>query len=522
MMAEDSEKPDDENPSSSVEAPEVEAEIVTDDDVASSSAEINDGFSNEDEAPSAPLPPKKANKLPRALILGAGLVALIGVGFVGWRLLHREAQPVLPTDVVSEQQQPVETPEAIPDETTPPPDNAETSPGVDSKISNDIAAAKENLPDAPEEGPSADETFLPPLPSTDKIEAGNQNLQDVAKAALGMSGPLTGEEESSVIAPDKEQSDAPVFEIEDAGELTPGNLQWDAREPGEVSSAIIDSVENSDIDNAEAITPEETGNLTSVGAAPAPISDQNFAKIDNDIEAIKETFREEIADLKASLADARENDASQRAEIEAMRRDFQAALKVRDERASTEIAAITSRLDKIQNDDGITAGRRAAATIALSALQRVLETGGPYARELNVLAEYAPSASELTVLRRYAVTGAPTMRVLQSEFGNVARVALATDSEDTTGFMGKLSARARNMISLRPAKPTVGAGAPAIISRAEDHIKNGRISACIAELEDLPAPAQAAISDWMEMATARAELDDAVAALFARFTAPIR
>ena len=245
-MAEDKEKPDEETSSPAVEAPEVEAEIVTDDDVVIASAEINDGFSGENEAPPTSHPPKKTTLPPRVIFLGVGIIAVFGAGFAVWRLLPGEAQPVLPADIISEQegQQSVETPEAILDEIPSPSEQVEAAPSAASKITNDIdigAAAKEAGLDTAQQSPSADETFLPPLPSTEKIEAGNQSLQDAAKEALGMSGPLAGDGENSDTRSGEEQSDSPVFEIEDAVDPAPSNLQQEATGPEEVNSTAADA-----------------------------------------------------------------------------------------------------------------------------------------------------------------------------------------------------------------------------------------------------------------------------------------
>jgi hypothetical protein len=544
-MAEDNKKSgdggSDEEQSTASEAPEVEAEIVTEGDLAESAADISDGFSDEDGLPSPQQ--KKSILTPGVILFIIFMVFALSVLAI-WRLqtgnapkTPHEQQPdaiavpdvgvigtETPHEATDDVGRDIETPIA------PPPDQAEAAPAGRSKISNQMAEDAKAVDLEP--APTADGTFLPPLPSTDDADNDNLSFQESAKEAFRQAGPLNDDQEVSEARLNEEQGDAlsgsigyaPAFEIEDAVEpMQNGPLPENGEPEGAIGAAAEDIV---GLEGAQAEKLVETTDIApkSVGpetTAPEIMPGQNISKLNNEIESIKDLLRAEIASLETTLAEERQRNVAQRADIEAMRREFQAALEARDKWANAEIAALTNRMDKIQNDDGIAAGRRAVATIALSALQRAAASGEPYSAELNLLAGFAPNASEITVLRRYADIGAPTVNMLQQEFGAVARKALSTSGrEEATGFFGKLSARAGGLISVRPAEPTAGAGVQAIISRAEDHIEKGEISAGVSELEALPESARVAMGKWLELAAARANVDDAIAALSNRLTAP--
>ena len=77
-------------------------------------------------------------------------------------------------------------------------------------------------------------------------------------------------------------------------------------------------------------------------------------------------------------------------------------------------------------------------------------------------------------------------------------------------------ARAKSVISVRPATPQAGDAPGAVISRAENALSEGETAFALLQLEDLPLVAQSAMADWIADARARAEAEAALAMLQSR------
>ena len=105
-----------------------------------------------------------------------------------------------------------------------------------------------------------------------------------------------------------------------------------------------------------------------------------------------------------------------------------------------------------------------------------------------------------------AQDGVPTLAVLQEQFPDVARAALATarsegvSGEETSG----LGAFLRNQFDVRSVQPQDGTSTDAILSRAEAAVREGRLADALAEISGLPEVARAQMSDWLALAEQRA------------------
>ncbi|MHA7873728.1 MAG: hypothetical protein ACX939_15365, partial [Hyphococcus sp.] len=84
------------------------------------------------------------------------------------------------------------------------------------------------------------------------------------------------------------------------------------------------------------------------------------------------------------------------------------------------------------------------------------------------------------------------------------------------------AARARSLVSVRPAKPIEGDSPRAVIARAEAFIADGEVAASVLELQALPEAATAEMAPWLEKARTRAEIDLALAFFGNQLSAPVR
>jgi hypothetical protein len=478
--------PSDATPSGATSSiPEVEAEIVGEDEALRPGAGFDDGDETvADEAIAdgpAPTPPKSW-LTPGVIVLTAFVVVAVVV--VVWRLQSGGKSEVkTPPPVAAQDGAAVDGDkvEQAPDRTEsepPPPVND----SVDAeKITNDGGdIVKQAVAEAviDKNAQQTDDVSSLPLPDNEKINA--QPLGEGLKDALQAPGEAP---ERDVETP----QDAPMkFEFEDGA---------DAGEPaGEPAAPLIEEA--------------------AVSSDVAPVS-ADVSKIENDMGALKQAMRSQMAEIAAALDAERARSAAMEDEINALREDFAAALDERDARAAAQWSSLRADLDKTYNVDGLAPAQLAAGIVALGALERAVNAGAPFTRELELLAGIAPDAPAIRTLRRYAESGVPTLSALQEGFGAAARAGLAAAGVEKHGA---IAARLMGLISVRPAEPEAGDSAAAIISRAEDAVSQNDISRALDELEALPAPARDAMSAWLEQAQARAEAETAAAALGERFT----
>ena len=177
--------------------------------------------------------------------------------------------------------------------------------------------------------------------------------------------------------------------------------------------------------------------------------------------------------------------------------------------AETELAEARAAAASIE-EDAAAAARAAAGRAALARVQTALESGAPIGAALGdleaAIGESAPDA--LLAVQ----DGVPTLAALQDQFPDVARAALATArsegvaGEETSGFGAFL----RSQLDVRSTSPQEGDSVDAVLSRAEEAVRTGRLSDALAEISALPEVARADMSDWLAQAEARA---DAIAAV---------
>lgn len=539
-MSDDKEKPGEDTPQTPSETPEVEAEIVTDEEFADAGAGNGEAF---DDAEAAAAPSPRKSTLTPGVILFIMFAVIALIVFAAWRFQGNRSGAISATPSASAPGQVEEAIDTAPvgadnEQSASTEDEPAAPPPAASKISNEATAAAKPADLAPRDAlENFDEAAppLPPPPADESATDGNLGLQAATKEAF-----LSGDDDEAAEPEDDDSvessDDAPAFEIEPTGDEAE-----DIKGDGPDDSVSVATAEDADAvleedivsDALDVVSESDFGadDMNSAdaeyAAADMDVSDsapiQSTQKISNDLEAVKENFRAEIAGLETALAEERENGAALREQIEEMRRNFQAALAARDRSASQQAAELNARLEKLENGGGVEAGRRAAAALALSAVARAADDGAPFADELEVLAGYIPQGREIATLRRYSDTELPTAAQLEEAFSLAARDALAAGGrEEAAGMFGKLSARAGNLISIRPAEPTAGDSAQAVISRAENFVEAGDIGAAVAELDALPDAARAGMADWVTLASSRVAVDRAIASLSQRLSAPVR
>ena len=160
------------------------------------------------------------------------------------------------------------------------------------------------------------------------------------------------------------------------------------------------------------------------------------------------------------------------------------------------------------------AAKAAAGRAALARVTAALDTGRPFDLPLADLAA-ATGVAVPAALAEAATTGVPTLSALQEAFPPVAREALdaAIRAAVADGSMNRYTAFLRTQLGTRSLEPQQGDDADAVLSRAEDALRQGRIAEALTELEALPEAAQAPLAAWRTQAQQRLDALTAGSAL---------
>jgi hypothetical protein len=243
--------------------------------------------------------------------------------------------------------------------------------------------------------------------------------------------------------------------------------------------------------------PPETG-AAGAGAAPADVIAE--------LKALRALFETETSRLATELAAERSRAAAQADEIAALRAGLavmERAQAASAEPATPEVAARGQTAPRV-------GGER--ATLIVMALARAIETGKPYKVELARAEALAPDAPAIARLRVDAADGVPTLAALKARFPADLRRALAADAGKGGGVMGRFSAGVAELVSVRPAGPVKGAGAGAVLSRAEAALAADDVDGALGELKALQGPARDAmaafVAEAQRLSSARASLAD--------------
>ncbi|NHB75715.1 COG4223 family protein [Rhodobacter calidifons] len=196
-----------------------------------------------------------------------------------------------------------------------------------------------------------------------------------------------------------------------------------------------------------------------------------------------------LADLEQRLSNLPATDASPE-----IRQQLDAAL------ARLDAAEAEAKARAAEAESAAESARRAKA---LDALTAAVATGGPFAAELEALADPALTAA----LGPLADSGVPTLARLQADFPEAAREALRIARQTSAGdswfdrLLGFLAAQT----AARPLTPLEGAAPDAVLSRAEFALTEGRVADALAELATLDPAVQAPFAAWITAANAQVE-----------------
>ncbi len=178
-----------------------------------------------------------------------------------------------------------------------------------------------------------------------------------------------------------------------------------------------------------------------------------------------------------------------------------------------DLAALETRLEKIESNAPLKE-RQGALMLSLLALDSAAQSGAPFVREWQALAEQLPGNADVRLLQPVSRTGVPSMAALSRDFSNQISVIRQAGIQDNSkpGMMGKAKAALGSLVSVR--RVDGGAkGVDAILANAEAALRNDNLPGALDALVSLNDPARKAAQGWIAQAQARVTFDQALARL---------
>jgi len=165
---------------------------------------------------------------------------------------------------------------------------------------------------------------------------------------------------------------------------------------------------------------------------------------------------------------------------------------------------------------------RAARAIAIGMLQQAAQNGGPFTTDLAMLKTLGMDNTEIARLEPLATRDTPSVAELQQQFPAVADAILVVTSAagPDAGFLERLGAFSRGLVSVRPTTAISGDSPAAIVSRMQASVDKGDLAAALSEREALPADGQTASAAWAAAAADRVAIGELIDKLALSVTAP--
>ncbi|MFT4185510.1 MAG: hypothetical protein QM636_26705 [Rhizobium sp.] len=196
----------------------------------------------------------------------------------------------------------------------------------------------------------------------------------------------------------------------------------------------------------------------------------------------------EVAQLKASLDQAAQNQASADADV------------------SKRLEDAEKKLSNPSQENAV------ARAIAAAALKAAIDRGGPFQPELDTFANVAADDPAVAALRAFAQTGIPSRADLIRQVSAVTTAIVASTEQDdpNQSWSDRLLTGAKSLVQVRPVGNVPGDGIDAIAARFEDKVRNGDLPGAVTEWNSLPDAAKSASAAFKQSLEARIQVEDLV------------
>jgi hypothetical protein len=260
-----------------------------------------------------------------------------------------------------------------------------------------------------------------------------------------------------------------------------------------------------------------------LGALPAP--DASDSKLAGQLAAIETAIKPlaaQVADLEkrsgesaTTAREAREHaDAVAKAMADVNQAD--ADQDKRQQGAQAEVADLKSRFGAIETElKGIRDQVAESAApksdeplrfaVVAAGLRSALERGEPFTAELAAAKAVGTDPAVLAEIAPFAATGIPNPQDLFRDLGGLIpeMLKVSAPAAQDGSYLDRLQAHAEKLVRIRPVGDRPGDDAATVIGRIERDMARRDLPAVLAELDKLPAPAQAIAEPWRKKALAR-------------------
>ncbi len=240
--------------------------------------------------------------------------------------------------------------------------------------------------------------------------------------------------------------------------------------------------------------------IAAVEAQTKALSDQ-LSALARRLDEVAAASQTALAQTKTAIAaaDAAKNaaqTAAQHGDLDALAQriaGFESAIKS----LGSELTQRTSRADD----------RATRLTVAAEALRAAVERGAPYQAELAAVKSLGVDETTLAPLVPFAAEGVPSAATLSREFTtltpSLSQTAATTTTPRDGSLLGRLEARAQNLVRITPADAPPGADPSAVVVRINNDVARGDFAPALAGIASLPDQARLAAQNWVKKVEAR-------------------
>lgn len=238
-----------------------------------------------------------------------------------------------------------------------------------------------------------------------------------------------------------------------------------------------------------------TTQLGDVSAAGGTVSAQTSAQI--------ATYAAALEGLKAELATLAAQNGALSQKIDGVSAS-----------AERQVAAAETRVSNVEQT-AEAARTTSEIQTEITAIGTALEAGTPFGTHLTLLKN---AGVEISPNLENASSGAATMPMLRTTFPDAAHTVIRASIEQSSsdGVFSSAGSFLRAQVASRSLTPQQGSSADAILSRAEEALRQNDLPSALNEISALPEGLHPPMSTWLSLATTRADALTAYRALQAQ------
>lgn len=276
--------------------------------------------------------------------------------------------------------------------------------------------------------------------------------------------------------------------------------------PGANTGAIEARFEKLEADLAAAQT--RSADLTSeLNASQSALSENLTAQIDAiDIAASVAPLQSALKDLSTRVTTVEAAPVAEAVVSPEATAAYERQLADMRALLDAEVARLTDAKIAAEHEE-----ENAAKASAAARLQEAVATGMPFSDILANIEMDVPAA-----LSQHAGAGVASLQVLADEFSSAADIAIVETAKIETPDQTLIDKFLRTQLGMRSLTPQDGMTPDAILSRAEQAIRDIDLQAALDEISTLPDVGQAALADWTARATSRLEVTTALSSMLAQ------